>query len=674
LVVHRDLKPSNVLVDRDGRARLLDFGIAKLLDPGAADGAPLTRVGHVVMTPEYAAPEQHSGGEVTTATDVFQLGLLLHELLTGSRPAAHTGRPTGSASGSASGSTVARPSRLVRHGPAAAAGPPLAPPALARRLRGDLDLIVQTALQARPEDRYASAAALADDLRRHLAGQAIAARPERPLQTLARLVRRSPWTAGAAGLALALLVGWAGTLQFYAAELARQRDAATAQAERARRANELLLGVFRRADPLERDTVGGRDATVWASLDAATQDVRATLADDPATLAELLGTLARLYRVGGQSERAIELLDEALALHRRGPGPHGAAVAVVLGELGAVELQAGRAEAARAHLDEALALIDTLPADAALQAVPVLLDAGHAATDAGDARAAVRHFERALALLGADASPDPNALVESQFGLGNGLLQLGDVARAEAAIGESVRLTELHFGAEHPRIAGPLSALANVQRRLGHPQQAAATLRRAIDVMARAYGPGYAGVLSARNNLALALGAAGDARGEQRELQAVIDAKRARDGDDHPGLADHWQNLGASLAASGDADAALHALARARKLYDLHQGAGSPRPAFPRLTEAAVLLDRGDAGAAAAAAADAVAILARTLPAGHFARGVGGCLLGEAWIALGRADEGAALVRAALPVVAAASADQTRHAERCQRVAGTLAP
>ncbi len=665
LVVHRDLKPSNVLVDAEGRARLLDFGIAKLLDPGAADGAPLTRIGHVVMTPEYAAPEQRSGGEVTTATDVYQLGLLLHELLTGSRPAADTG--------SASGSTVARPSRLVRQGPAPPSGPPLAPPDLARRLRGDLDLIVQTALQARPEDRYASAAALADDVRRHLDGQAIAARPESPLQTLARLVRRSPWTAGAAGLALALLVGWAGTLQFYAAELARQRDAATAQAERARRANELLLGVFRRADPLQPDAVGGRDATVWASLDAATRDVRTTLADDPATLAELLGTLARLYRVGGQSERAIELLGEALTLHRRA-GPDGAAVAVVLGEIGAVELQAGRAEAARAHLDEALALIDTLPPDAAAQTVPVLLDAGHAATDAGDARAAVRHFERALTLLRTDGRPDANALVESQFGLGNGLLQLGDAARAEAAIGESVRLTEAHFGADHPRIAGPLSALANVQRRLGRPQEAAATLRRAIAVLARAYGDGYAGVLSARNNLALALGEAGDGAGQQRELEALIAHQRVALGPDHPGLADLLQNLGAMLAQAGRPTVALPALAEARRIYDTRLPASSPRPAFPRLSAALAQLDLGQPQAAARDAEEAVAILQRTLPGGHFALGIGRCLLGEAWLALGRTDDGAALVRAALPATAGTPPGQAHYAERCRRVAQALDP
>jgi serine/threonine protein kinase len=663
LVVHRDLKPSNVIVDAGGRARLLDFGIAKWLDPSSeSTAAPLTRVGHRVMTPEYAAPEQIAGREVTTATDVYQLGVLLHELLTGVRP----DRPR-SGSDAAPG-TVQRPSTRVARGAHADTAPPLDPPRLAQRLRGDLDVILQTALQDEPNHRYASAAALAADLRDHLRGRPIAARPDSAFDLLRRLVRRSPYATAAAVLALALLVGWLVSLQFYSSELARERDLAETQARRTSRAYGLLLDIFRRADPLERDSVGGRGATVWDSLDAAAGSMRATLKDEPATLAELLGTLARLYRTGGQAERSRDLLLEVLALQRQVAGPESAAVAIVLGELGSVETQLGHAAAGSAYLEQAVRIAGRLPRAEAIATVPVLLDAGHAAVDTGDAQAAVRLFERAESLLRESPHPDPNALIETLFGLGNGLMQLGEPMRAEAPILESVRLTEELYGADHARLAGPLSALGNVQRRLGRHDLAASSLRRAVTIMEREYGESYADVIAARNNLALTLGASGDRRGEQAEIRHLIEIKRAAVGNDHTGVADYYQNLGTSLGKSGDYALALAALAEARRIYDAQLPTTSPRRAFPRLTSALVYLQRREPDQAARSAQEAVRILQQTLPDGHFATSIGRCLLGEALIDQGDVMRGGQLARDALTILERAPAEQVDYVERCRAV------
>ena len=669
LVVHRDLKPSNVLVDGDGRARLLDFGIAKLLLPSVQRGAaPLTRVGQVVMTPEYAAPEQLAGAEVTTAADIYQLGVLLHELLTGVRPERS---PSG---GDNASGTVPRPSTRVARGDGSDSASPLDRPRLARRLRGDLDVILQTALQDEPTKRYASAAAMATDLRNHLRGRPIAAQPESALSLLRRLVRRSPYATAAAVLALALLVGWLVSLQFYSRELARERDIAEAQARRATRAYELLLGIFRRADPLEQDSVGGRSATVWDSLDASAGSMRATLRDEPGTLAELLDTLARLYRTGGQLERSRDLLLEVLSIQRQAAGPESAAVAIVLGELGSVETQLGHAAAGAAYLEQAVRIAGQLPRAEAVAAVSVLLDAGHAAVDAGDAQAAVRQFERAESLLRESPRADPNALIEALFGLGNGLIQLGEPVRAEALVLESVQLTEELYGPDHARLAGPLSALGNVQRRLGRHDLAAASLRRAVAIMEREYGESYADVIAARNNLALALGAAGDRRGEQAEITRLLALKRTAVGDDHPSVADYYQNLGTSLGRSGDYEAALMALAAAQRIYDAQLPATSPRRAFPRLTSALVYLQQGEPARAALAADEAVRILERTLPEGHFATSIGRCLLGEALVDQGDVVRGAELARAALPVLERAPAEQSFYVERCRSVTARTAP
>ena len=662
LVVHRDLKPSNVLVDASGRARLLDFGIAKGLSASADPRAPPTRAGVRVMTPEYAAPEQQAGAEITTATDVYQLGILLFELLTGERP------------GSDAKDVPPKASSRVTHGPVADTAPPLRTSTLARRLRGDLDVVLQTALQPDPGQRYASAAALAADIRNHLRHSPISARPEGTLSMLRRLARRSPMATAASAALVLLALAWLGNLQMHARELARERDVAQAQSVRATRAYDLLLGVFQHADPLARSGAGGVQATVWDSLDATAERARANLRDDPGTLADLLGTLARLYRASGRAEQSQALLVEALSLHRQTSGLASAAVAVTLAELGSVAADLGRGEAARAYLDEAVGIARTLPRARAADAVAVFLDAGHTAVSGGDAQAAVRHFRFAESLLREAAVTDGNDFIETLFGLGNALNQLGQPAEAEATIRESLAMAERLYGLQHSRLAGPLSALGGVQRVLGRHGPAAENLRRAIAIMERDYGPDETGVLSARNNLALTLGAAGDHAGEQAELRRLIAIKASGRGAEDPSVADNYQNLGASLGKSGDHAAALKALDVAQRMYDLKLPGNSPRRAFPRMTRARVLLDQQHPAAAEVAARDASEILVRTLPAGHFAIGIAQCLQAEARAAQADRAGAAALVTRAWPLVENAPPEQADHVARCRALMPSTSP
>ncbi len=210
LIVHRDLKPSNILVTASGRPKLLDFGIAKLLDDGAAGAAQLTHAGDLMLTPDYASPEQVRGGPITTASDVYSLGIILYELLAGQRPYRTEGRPLQEIVRTITEEEPPRPSTLARH-----------------RLAGELDSIVMQAMRKEPEQRYLSVEQLAEDLRRHLDGRPVLAQSGTALYRMRKFVRRHVAAVGAVALVILTLAG--GIIATLSQ--ARRAEAARAQAE-----------------------------------------------------------------------------------------------------------------------------------------------------------------------------------------------------------------------------------------------------------------------------------------------------------------------------------------------------------------------------------------------------------------------------------------------------------
>ncbi|MEM6337429.1 MAG: serine/threonine-protein kinase, partial [Bacteroidota bacterium] len=300
LVIHRDLKPSNILVSdgEDGRpdVRLLDFGIAKLLD-GSADGLPLTQTGDRWMTPEYASPEQITGGDVTTRTDVYQIGVLLYELLTGQTPFQTEGDRRHELARMVVETEPVKPSdRLTQPSAQRTAGTQR----FRRQIEGDLDMIVMKALRKEPDRRYVSVDALAEDLRLHLAGFPINARPDSVQYRVRKFVQRNRGGVLAA-VVLALLV------MTYAVTVTVQREQIEQERNRAEAAVGFLSSVFQVSDPniAQGDTLTADEILLRGAERAATIEDTELRGDMQRLLGQLLFQL-------GRSTASVALLDGAV--------------------------------------------------------------------------------------------------------------------------------------------------------------------------------------------------------------------------------------------------------------------------------------------------------------------------------------------------------------------------
>ena len=485
LIVHRDLKPSNVLVRDDGMVKLLDFGIAKLLDQ-ESDGpaVPLTVDGAHALTPEYAAPEQLTGGLITTATDVHALGVLLYVLLGGPNPAAGT---SGSAAELIKAIVETDAPRLSDVAPNGKA------------LRGDLDNIVAKALKKRPEERYASVTAFAEDLRRYLSREPVSARPDTLVYRTTRFLQRRARAVAAAG-AMVLLV--TTLIAVHTVRLASERDRARLEAEKSAKMSELLTSLLTGADPYaNRD----REPTVRNILDAGAERVHKELADQPDLKAEMLTVIGRVYQRLGLHDKATPLLQEALTIERRPGAGESARLAQTLNDLGVVSRERRDLEAAIALLEESLAMRRRLFGSEHKDVAVTLVELGRAVADRGLADRAEPLYREALAIRRRVFGEIHRETSTSKAALALLLLNRGDLAGAEPLFREALETSRQVLPEDHPNVASGWNNLGLLLLQKGDYAAAEPMLRQAVAIRRKQFGERHASSATSMSNLAASL-------------------------------------------------------------------------------------------------------------------------------------------------------------------------
>jgi serine/threonine-protein kinase len=653
LVVHRDLKPSNVLVTADGTPKLLDFGIAKLLgsDPAGGLRADVTQTWHRVLTPQYASPEQVKGEPITTASDVYSLGVVLYELLSGRLPYRFERR------------TPTEIERLVceQEPPWPSAAVEGSAP-IRRRLEGDLDHIVMKALRKEPGARYPTVDQLSEDLRRYRVGAPVTARQGNVLYRTGKFLRRHRVGVGVAAAFLVLVLGFAATTAVQSRRILEERDRALQERaavmlarQRAEEVSSFLVALFELSDPAKKLD---RAVTARELLDRGAARIADELRGQPQLQAELMRTMAEVYEGQGLDAKAEALLRDALDIQRPSLRENDFCaqrhqVAKTLHALAGVLLSKGEHEDAENTQREALASYHELFPAGSAELGTALNRMGSILRLRSDYPAAERFLRDGLAMLRASPEPDEEDVADGLRQLAYVLYLRSGYAESADAYRQAIALRRELFGDQHPELAPLLSDFALLLNRMHLYEEALGIQQRALAIYQRHFGDEHPDVATLDNNLAgtlVELGRYEEAEGYARKSLALDRRLRGRD---YFGSGAALLTLARIRFLQGDLDGAEPYYRQALKVIHRTLGDRHPHGAHPLLWLGRVELARGRPAKAEPLLRQALDIWRATLPEGHLfiARTEGA--LGACLAARGKPAEGRALLERSHRLLAA---------------------
>jgi eukaryotic-like serine/threonine-protein kinase len=635
LVVHRDLKPANILVTRDGEPKLLDFGIARVVD-GSGVGGATTAVGFRLLTPDYASPEQRAGSPVTTASDIYALGVLLHELLTGRRPRFHPGQAGTTAEGEWASWPEASATEAGRRG--------TTPRGLARRLRGDLAAIVARAIRFSPEERYAAVGDLAGDLKAHLEGRPVSARRGTTLYRARRFVSRHR----AAVSAVSVLVAAGGTFALvYHGAVAREREVARAEAARAEQVAGFLIDLFAQSDPFG-DPAQPRPQEVNAFLALGADRLRSELVEQPELRASMLRAVGKVYENLGSYDQAEELYRAALELRMGLSAPAAGVLAESLLDLGVLRRRRGDYSAADSLLGEALQRRG--PGSPVPGRADALREVGELRRLEGRLAEADSLFRQALDLRLVALGPDHPLVAADLSLLGVVARQRGDIDEAVAFHEAALAARRSHYGPVHVYVAESLRNLAIALHDGGRYPEARAHYQEALEMQVELLGPDHPGLGPTRNSFGVLLRTMGDHQAAEEQYRLGTALQRAALGDRHPQLGTSLANYAVVLR---DVGRVAEAEATAREALSIRMEAlGGDHPGVAQSLNilGLILREQGRFHEAEEALVQADAIFVARLGEDHPSIAVNRTSLGLAVHGRGDGAEAERLLRSALAI------------------------